>query len=58
MQFTNISLFIYFAFQALGVDHRIGSLDFDTEADFIMIDEDRMEITSTWMAGRRVYEQK
>ena len=44
-------------FQALGVDHRIGSLDFDTEANFIMIDEGRMEITSTWIAGRRVYAQ-
>ena len=45
-------------FQALGVDSRIGTLDFGTEADFIMIDEEKMEITSTWIAGRRVYEMK
>ena len=40
------------------MDCRIGTLDFDTEADFIMIDVDRMEIMSTWIAGRSVYEQK
>ena len=54
----SLSLPHQFAFQALGVDYRIGTLDFDTEADFIMIDEERMEIVSTWIAGRRVYEQE
>ena len=48
---------IALAFQALGVDSRIGTLDFDTTADFIMIEEDKMEIMSTWMAGKCVWEQ-
>jgi len=41
--------------QALGIENQKGTLDFGADADFVMIDEGRMEIISTWIAGKRVY---
>ena len=41
--------------QAIGIQHKKGSLDYGTDADFIMIDQDKMSIESTWIAGEKVY---
>ena len=40
---------------AVGLDGVKGSLDFGSDADFIMIDQDEMQLLSTWIAGSCVY---
>ncbi len=35
-----------------------GTLDFGADADFIMIDQEAMEIKSTWIGGQCVFRKK
>ncbi len=44
--------------RALGVEGQKGTLDFGSDADFVMVDRDDMEIESTWIAGECVYRRK
>lgn len=41
--------------KALGIEHAKGVLDFDADADFVMLNEN-LELLSTWIAGERVYD--
>lgn len=43
--------------KVLGITKSKGTLDFDADADFIMIDND-LNIQSTWIAGECVYEKQ
>lgn len=40
--------------QVMNLEHRIGTLDFGTDADFILIDEN-FEVHKTFIAGECVY---
>ena len=42
--------------QAIGIQDRKGTLDFGSDADFVMIDRADMRIESTWIAGNQVYD--
>ncbi|ODM99068.1 putative N-acetylglucosamine-6-phosphate deacetylase [Orchesella cincta] len=41
----------------LNIDDRKGTLDFGTDADFVLLDPTNLEVQSTWIAGERVYEK-
>ena len=41
--------------QALGIEKVKGTLDFGSDADFILIDKDSLEIQSTWIHGQCVF---
>lgn len=43
--------------RALGITETKGTLNFDADADFIMIDRD-LRVLSTWIGGECVYERK
>lgn len=40
--------------KALRIEKVKGTLDFEADADFIMLD-DELELQSTWIAGKQVY---
>ncbi|EDW00009.1 N-acetylglucosamine-6-phosphate deacetylase [Drosophila grimshawi] len=40
----------------LGIEHEKGTLDFGSDADFILLD-DRLQLVSTWIAGICVHQQ-
>ena len=42
--------------EAIGLQGIKGSLDFGCDADFIMMDQNEMNLLSTWIAGSCVYE--
>ncbi len=37
------------------MDKQKGTLDFGADADFIMIDQEALEIKATWIAGECVF---
>lgn len=39
---------------AMGISHQKGTLNFETDADFIFLNND-LEVLETWIAGERVY---
>lgn len=41
--------------QALGIEHSKGTLDYGSDADFIILDTSEMKLLSTWIAGECVY---
>ncbi|XP_022829712.1 N-acetylglucosamine-6-phosphate deacetylase [Spodoptera litura] len=41
--------------RALGIDDRKGKLNFGFDADFVMLDPEKIKIKSTWIAGECVY---
>uniref|UniRef100_A0A8D8SFI7 N-acetylglucosamine-6-phosphate deacetylase n=1 Tax=Cacopsylla melanoneura TaxID=428564 RepID=A0A8D8SFI7_9HEMI len=41
--------------KALGIAHSKGTLDFDSDADFVILDDD-LNVYSTWIAGDCVYQ--
>ncbi|CAH0669107.1 unnamed protein product [Spodoptera exigua] len=41
--------------RALGIDDRKGKLNFGYDADFVMLDPEKIQIKSTWIAGECVY---
>lgn len=41
----------------LNIDDRKGTLDFGTDADFVILHPDNLEVQSTWIAGECVYEK-
>ena len=43
--------------QALGVDQVKGTLEFGADADFILIDKDNLDLSSTWIGGQCVYKK-
>lgn len=42
---------------ALGISNRKGTLDFEADADFVLLDDD-LNLLSTWIAGECVYKQR
>ena len=42
--------------QALGIEKSKGTLNFGSDADFIMVNKDQMKLLSTWIAGEKVFE--
>lgn len=41
--------------KCLGIEHQKGTLNYDTDADFILLDDD-LRVHSTWISGKCVYE--
>lgn len=41
--------------KALGIDHIKGTLNFGSDADFILLNPDTLDVRSTWIAGECVY---
>lgn len=39
----------------LNIDDRKGTLDFGTDADFVILNPDGLDVLSTWIAGECVY---
>ena len=44
--------------QALKIQDQKGTLDFGSDADFIMVDKETLDLQSTWIAGECVYSKK
>lgn len=40
----------------LGIENQKGSLNFGTDADFVMLNDD-LDVLSTWIAGECVYKK-
>ena len=43
--------------QAVGIQDRKGTLDYGSDADFLLLGED-LQVWSTWIAGECVYQQE
>lgn len=41
--------------KALGIEGRKGNLNFDCDADFVIMDPKTLKVVSTWIAGECVY---
>lgn len=41
--------------KALGIDDRKGKLNFGCDADFVILNPEKIKIESTWIAGECVY---
>nr|XP_023966322.1 N-acetylglucosamine-6-phosphate deacetylase-like [Chrysemys picta bellii] len=42
--------------QLLGIEHRKGTLNYDTDADFLLLDNS-LQVRATYIAGERVWSQ-
>jgi len=43
--------------EALGIQHSKGTLNFGADADFVILEEDNLNVLSTWIDGQKVYEE-
>ena len=43
--------------QALGIEHIKGTLAFGADADFILIDKENLDLSSTWIGGQCVFQK-
>jgi len=44
--------------QVLGITHNKGTLEYGSDADFLMLDHDNLDLLATFIAGERVWEGK
>ena len=43
--------------QALGIEHIKGTLAFGADADFILVDKETLDLSSTWIGGQCVFQK-